>query len=83
MFNWLVWCFWFNGPLRQYCSPYWAVSQREEGSREKGKTREKMSKQSPPVPTASAAGTYTPFIIQISKDAQALEVLPSTPEITV
>ena len=42
-----------------------------------------MSKQPPPVPTASAAGTYTLFIIQISMDAQALEVLRSTPEITV
>ena len=31
--GWLVGCFGFNGPLRQYCSLYRAVSQREgEGS---------------------------------------------------
>ena len=28
-FNWLVGCFGFNGPLRQYFSLYRAVSQRE------------------------------------------------------
>ena len=32
--DWLVGCFWFNGPLRQYFSLYRAVSQRE-GEREK------------------------------------------------
>ena len=26
---WLVGCFWFNGPLRQYFSLYRAVSQRQ------------------------------------------------------
>ena len=31
--GWLVGCFEFNGPLRQYFSLYWAVSQRE-GERE-------------------------------------------------
>ena len=29
MFDWLVGCFGLNGPLRQYFSLYWAVSQRE------------------------------------------------------
>ena len=29
MFSWLVGCFGFNGPLRQYCSLYRAASQRE------------------------------------------------------
>ena len=33
--GWLVSCFWFNGPLRQYFSLYRAVSQRERERREK------------------------------------------------
>ena len=28
--GWLVGCFGFNGPLRQYFSLYWAVSQKRE-----------------------------------------------------
>ena len=35
-FGWLVGCFGFNGPLRQYFSLYRAVSQREEERGEKG-----------------------------------------------
>ena len=35
-FGWLVGCFGFNGPLRQYFSLYQAVSQREGDRREKG-----------------------------------------------
>ena len=34
-FGWLVGCFGFSGPLRQYFSLYRAVSQRE-GEREEG-----------------------------------------------
>ena len=34
-YNWLVGCFGFNGPLRQYFSLYWAVSQREGERRER------------------------------------------------
>ena len=34
--NWLVGCFGFNGPLRQYFSLYRAVSQREGERGEKG-----------------------------------------------
>ena len=34
--GWLVGCFGFNGPLRQYFSLYWAVSQRE-GEKEERK----------------------------------------------
>ena len=34
--GWLVGCFGFNGPLRQYFSLYQAVSQREGGRGEKG-----------------------------------------------
>ena len=63
---WLVGCFGFNGPLRQYFSLYRAVSQREGERGEKGQIREKMSKQPPPAPTASATGPC-PTIIQISR----------------
>ena len=65
-FGWLVGCFGFNGPLRQYFSLYRAVSQREGERGEKGQMREKMSKQPPPAPTASATGPC-PTIIQISR----------------
>ena len=34
--SWLVGCFGFNGPLRQYFSLYQAVSQREGERGEKG-----------------------------------------------
>ena len=34
--DWLVGCFGFNGPLRQYFSLYRAVSQREGEKEEKG-----------------------------------------------
>ena len=34
--SWLVGCFGFNGPLRQYFSLYRAVSQREGEREEKG-----------------------------------------------
>ena len=54
--GWLVGCFGFNGPLRQYFSLYKTVSQREGERGEKGKTRVKMSKQPPPAPTASTIG---------------------------
>ena len=64
--GWLVGCFGFNGPLRQYFSLYRAVSQREGERGEKGQMREKMSKQPPPAPIASATGPC-PTIIQISR----------------
>ena len=38
---WLVICFWFNGPLRQYFSLYRAVSQRVRKKREKIDERKK------------------------------------------
>ena len=53
---WLVGCFGFNGPLRQYFSLYRAVSRREGERGEKGQMRVKMSKQPPSAPTASAVG---------------------------
>ena len=52
--GWLVGCFGFNGPLRQYFSPYRAVSQREGERGEKGQMRVKMSIQPQPAPSASA-----------------------------
>ena len=43
--DWLVGCFGFNGPLRQYFSLYRAVSQREgESKKQKEQMRVKMSK---------------------------------------
>ena len=62
---WLVSCFGFNGPLRQYFSLYRAVSQRVRKKSEKIDERKKMSKQPPPTPTASAIDPC-PTIIQIS-----------------
>ena len=53
MYGWLVGCFGFNGPLRQYFSLYRAVSQREDESGEKEQMRVKMSKQPPSAPTAA------------------------------
>ena len=67
---WLVGCFGFNGPLRQYFSLYQAVSQREGEGEGEGegwrnyRREEKMSKQSPPAPTAST-GSHCPIAIQI------------------
>ena len=62
--DWLVGCFRFNGPLRQYFSLYRAVSQREGGKGEIGQMRVKRSKQPPPAPTACAVGPC-PTVIQI------------------
>ena len=62
--GWLVGCFGFNGPLRQYFSLYRTVSQREGERGEKGQMRVKMSKHPPPAPTASAVGPC-PTVIQI------------------
>ena len=59
----LVGCFGFSGPLRQYCSLYRAVSQRE-GERGERIDENKMSKLPPPAPTASAIGPC-PTVIKI------------------
>ena len=61
--NWLVGWSGFNGPLRQYFSPYRAVSQRE-GERGERIVRVKMSKPPLPAPTASAIGPC-PTVIKI------------------
>ena len=63
MVGWLISCFGFNGPLRQYFSLYRAASQRE-GERGEKIAESQMSKQPPPAPTASATGPC-PTIIQI------------------
>ena len=62
--GWLVGCFGFNGPLRQFFSLYPAVSQRAGERVEKGQTRAEMSRQPPPAPTASAVGPC-PTVIQL------------------
>ena len=64
--GWLVGCFGFNGPFRQYFSLYRAVSQREGEKGEKMTDESKNSKQPPPVPTTSAVGPC-PTVIQIVK----------------
>ena len=43
--NWLVGCFGFNGPFRQYFSLYRAVSQREEKRGEKRIDKSKKDRQ--------------------------------------
>ena len=48
--SWLVGCFGFNGPLRQYFSQYRAVSQRE-GEREEKRTDESKHVQTTPTRT--------------------------------
>ena len=52
---WLVGCFGFNGPLRQYFSLYRAVSQRE-GERGERIYESKNVQTTPPAPTARAVG---------------------------
>ena len=59
----LVGCFAFNGPLRQYCSLYWSVSQRE-GERRERTDESKNVQTTPPAPTASAIGPC-PTVIKI------------------
>ena len=60
--SWLVDCFWFNGPLRQYFGLYRTVSQRE---RERERIDEGKNVQiTPPAPTASTIGPC-PTVIQI------------------
>ena len=62
---WLVRCFGFNGPLRQYFSLYRAVSQRVR-KKIKDRREKNMSEQPPTAPTASAIDPC-PTIIQISR----------------
>ena len=64
-YDWLVGCFGFNGPLRQYFSLYQAVSHRGRKKREKIDERKNVQT-SPPAPTASAIGPC-PTISQISR----------------
>ena len=64
--GWLVGCFWFNSPLRQYFNLYRAVSPREGERKRKDRRQKRMSKQPPPAPTASALSPC-PTIIQTSR----------------
>ena len=63
LFNgFLVGCFGFYGPLRQYFSLYRAVSHRQK----RAKIEKKCPNKPPPAPTASAIGPC-PTIIQTSR----------------
>ena len=62
-FGWLVGCFGYNGPLRQYFSLYRAVSQRE-GERGERIDESKNVQTTPPAPAASAIGPC-PTVIKI------------------
>ena len=68
-FYYLVGCFWFNGPLRQYFSLYRAVSQREEERKREMIDERKISKQPPLTPSESIVGPC-PTIIQISRTSR-------------
>ena len=57
----LVGCFGFNGPLRQYFSLYQAVSQSWREKSKKDRWEKKMSKQPPAAPTTSAIGPCPTF----------------------
>ena len=63
--GWLVGCFGLNGPIRQYFSPYRAVSQREGERGEKRQKRAKTSKQAPSAPSThpSAVGPWLTVIL--------------------
>ena len=65
----------FNGPLRQYFSLYWAVSQRE-GERGERIDQSKNVQTTPSEPTASAIGPC-PTVIKIV-GRPGTERLPST-----
>ena len=58
MICWLVCCFGFSSPLRQYFSLYQAVSQRVGETGEKGQRRGKMSKHPLPAPSHHPATPY-------------------------
>ena len=74
--GWLVGCFGFNGPLRQYFSLYMAVSQKRGRKRKERIDESKMSKQPPPAPTASVV-VPCPIVIKIV-GRPGTESLPST-----
>ena len=63
--GWLVGCFGFNGPLRQYFSLYRAVSHRE-GDRRERIDESKNVQTTPTAPTASTVGPC-PTVIQFSR----------------
>ena len=63
-YSWLVGCFGFNGPLRQYFSLYRAASQ--SGGERKRKYRREKNVRPAPAPTASTLGPC-PTLIQISR----------------
>ena len=73
--GWLVGCFGFNGPLRQYFSLYRAVSQREGERGER--IDESKNVQTTPTRTYCKRNRPLPYSNQNKQDAPALEVYPA------
>ena len=73
--GWLVGCFGFNGPLRQYFSLYQAVFQRE-GERGERTDERKISKPPSPAPIVSAIGPCPSVIKMVERPGTGS--LPST-----
>ena len=72
---WLVSCFGFNGPLRQYFSLNRTVSQRGRKKREKIDERKKF--QTTPTHTLCKRNTPLPYYYPNKWDAPALKVYPA------
>ena len=74
--GWLVGCFGFNGPLRQYFSLYRAVPQRE-GERKREKTDERKNVQTTPTRTYCKHNRPLPYTSKVV-GRPGTESLPST-----
>ena len=73
LLDWLVGCFWFNGPFRQYFSLYRAVSQREGERGER--IDESKNVQTTPTHTYCKRNRLLPYCYQNCRTA--LEVYPA------
>ena len=74
-YSWLVGCFGFNIPLRQYFSLYRAVSQREGERRER--IDESKNVQTTPIRTYCKRNGPLPYCYQICRTPPALEGYPA------
>ena len=74
--GWLVGCFGFNGPLRQYFSLYRAVSQRE-GETKRKMIDERKNVKTIPTRTYCKRSRPLPYSNPNKQDALALEVYPA------
>ena len=77
--RWLVGCFLFNGPLRQYFSLYLAVSQRK-GERKENRRERKCPNN--PIRTYCKRSRPLPYYNPNQKDAPALKELAEKPSET-